>query len=55
MTIRAFFRPHRDLVTILVNEPYTNQLQLWPATGRHILAQFDERMIIVYADIMGSP
>ncbi len=29
-------------------EPYLDQVQRWPQTGRHILAQFDERSIIVY-------
>lgn len=29
-------------------EPYGNQLQRWPTTGRHILAQFDADTIVVY-------
>ncbi len=29
-------------------ELYSEQVQRWPATGRHILAQFDDETIIVY-------
>lgn len=29
-------------------EPYLAQRSRWPASGRHILAQFDEQTIIVY-------
>ena len=29
-------------------EPYTQQLARWPATRRHILAQFDEQHVVVY-------
>lgn len=32
----------------LVVEPYTDQVQRWPAAGRHILAQFDDQTIVVY-------
>jgi Domain of unknown function (DUF4291) len=33
---------------VLVTEPYSDQVQVWPKDGRHILAQYDERTIIVY-------
>jgi hypothetical protein len=33
---------------ILVTEPYSEQVKLWPKEGRHILAQYDEDTIIVY-------
>jgi hypothetical protein len=29
-------------------EPYPEQVNLWPKSGRHILAQFDESTVIVY-------
>jgi hypothetical protein len=29
-------------------EPYTDQVARWPRWGRHILAQYDERTIVVY-------
>jgi hypothetical protein len=29
-------------------EPYSEQAKVWPKTGRHILAQFDESTIVVY-------
>lgn len=32
----------------LVVEPYLLQASRWPAAGRHILAQFDERSVVVY-------
>jgi hypothetical protein len=32
----------------LTTKPYTEQDALWPQTGRHILAHFDEETIIVY-------
>lgn len=32
----------------MITEPYTEQQQHWPATGRHILAQYDDASIIVY-------
>jgi len=35
-------------VLSLATEPYTIQAQLWPASGRHILAQFDDKSVIVY-------
>ncbi len=32
----------------LQTEAYRSQLEHWPKTGRHILAQFDEETIVVY-------
>ena len=32
----------------LPTEPYLAQLQRWPQTGRHILAQFDPDSVVVY-------
>jgi hypothetical protein len=32
----------------LVTEPYPDQLKRWPASGRHILAHFDETAVVVY-------
>lgn len=32
----------------LVTEPYVTQASLWPRSGQHILAQFDEDSIVVY-------
>jgi hypothetical protein len=32
----------------LITEPYLTQVAHWPRYGRHILAQFDERSIVVY-------
>jgi len=32
----------------LVTEPYLEQLQRWPTSGRHILAQFDDHAVVVY-------
>ena len=32
----------------LALEPYASQLARWPATGKHILAQFDAESIVVY-------
>ncbi len=32
----------------LRTEAYTEQLKIWPKSGRHILAHYDERSIIVY-------
>ena len=32
----------------LVTEPYPDQLRRWPASGRHILAHFDETAVVVY-------
>ena len=32
----------------LVTEPYAEQVKVWPKTGRHILAQYDERSVLVY-------
>jgi Domain of unknown function (DUF4291) len=32
----------------LLTEPYRDQTARWPASGRHILAQFDNQSVIVY-------
>ena len=32
----------------LVTEPYSEQVEVWPKDGRHILAQYDDDTIIVY-------
>jgi hypothetical protein len=32
----------------LVTERYVDQLKRWPPSGRHILAQFDGRSVVVY-------
>ncbi|MGK7876155.1 MAG: DUF4291 domain-containing protein [Xenococcaceae cyanobacterium] len=32
----------------LVTEPYLTQVNRWPKTGRHILAQYDDSCIVVY-------
>jgi hypothetical protein len=32
----------------LLTENYAEQVKIWPSTGRHILAQFDEDSVIVY-------
>lgn len=32
----------------LLTAPYLAQVQSWPQSGRHILAQFDTDSIIVY-------
>ena len=32
----------------LQTENYLMQLKRWPATGRHILAQFDAETVVVY-------
>ncbi|GLV58374.1 hypothetical protein KDH_52070 [Dictyobacter sp. S3.2.2.5] len=32
----------------LIVEPYLNQSTQWPASGRHILAQYDEESVIIY-------
>ena len=32
----------------LLLEPYPDQVKLWPAGGRHILAQYDDESIVVY-------
>jgi len=32
----------------LILEPYLAQAALWPASGRHILAQYDDESIVVY-------
>jgi hypothetical protein len=33
---------------VLTTEPYTEQVTLWPQTGRHILAHYDDHSVIVY-------
>lgn len=33
---------------VLDTEPYPEQVKLWPKSGRHILAQFDDHSVIVY-------
>lgn len=35
-------------MTQLVTEPYTQQLQRWPSSGQHILAQYDADSVVVY-------
>lgn len=32
----------------LVTEPYTEQVNVWPAEGRHIVAHYDAETIVVY-------
>ena len=32
----------------LVYEPYAEQVKVWPKTGRHILAQYDDDSVVVY-------
>ncbi len=32
----------------LLTEPYLSQQARWPASGRHILAQFDAESVVVY-------
>jgi hypothetical protein len=38
----------REAQMNLVTEPYLVQVSRWPASGRHILAQFDDESVIVY-------
>jgi hypothetical protein len=33
---------------MLVTEPYTEQVKVWPKAGRHILAHYDDDTVIVY-------
>jgi hypothetical protein len=33
---------------MLETEPYGEQVKVWPAAGRHILAQYDEATVVVY-------
>ena len=33
---------------MLATQPYTEQAEVWPRAGRHILAHFDEESVIVY-------
>ncbi len=30
---------------MLVTEAYSEQIKVWPKTGRHILAQFDDKPV----------
>jgi hypothetical protein len=32
----------------LIYEPYSEQVNVWPADGRHILAQYDDDTVVVY-------
>src|SRR5262249_45546510 len=32
----------------LITEAYENQVERWPSSGRHILAQFDQESVVVY-------
>jgi hypothetical protein len=32
----------------LVTEPYSEQVNVWPKEGRHILAQYDDNTVVVY-------
>jgi hypothetical protein len=36
------------MVMKLITEPYKTQSLVWPVSGRHILAQFDDETIVVY-------
>jgi hypothetical protein len=33
---------------VFAAEPYTEQVKVWPEAGRHILAHYDDRSVIVY-------
>lgn len=33
---------------MIQKDPYTEQKKIWPVSGRHILAQYDEFSIVVY-------
>jgi hypothetical protein len=33
---------------VLVTEPYSEQIKVWPRQGRHVLAQFDAETVVVY-------
>lgn len=33
---------------MLVTEPYSEQVKVWPKEGRHILAQYDDETVLVY-------
>jgi hypothetical protein len=33
---------------VLITEPYSEQVKVWPKSGRHILAQFDDETLLVY-------
>lgn len=33
---------------MLETQLYTEQVKMWPQTGRHILAHYDDRSVIVY-------
>ena len=32
----------------IVYEPYAEQVKVWPRDGRHILAQYDDKIVVVY-------
>lgn len=32
---------------MLITEPYSEQVKVWPKTGRHILAQFHDQTVVV--------
>ena len=34
--------------SMVLTQPYSEQIKIWPTSGRHILAQFDAETIIVY-------
>ena len=36
-------------------KPYCEQVERWPSSGRHILAQFDDETIIVYGEDTHPP
>ena len=33
----------------LVTEPYSEQVKVWPKEGRHILAQYDDTLVVYQA------
>lgn len=37
-----------SLARVLRFEPYSVQTSVWPATGRHVLAQYDAESVVVY-------
>jgi hypothetical protein len=41
-------KSNRIFAMNLLTEPYLEQAKLWPQSGRHILAQFDDQSIVVY-------
>jgi uncharacterized protein DUF4291 len=40
--------PGEGSLPVLITEPYSEQVKLWPKAGRYILAQFDDETVIVY-------